>query len=101
MTKALVALAKDLTARPSGAVGCAIVALMLSAALVGAVLTPHDPTQVDFAARLASPSWLHPLGTDEWGRDVLSRLLSGAAVTVAIAALTTVTVTLAGALLGA
>jgi peptide/nickel transport system permease protein len=94
-------LTRDLAARPSGAVGITIVLVMLVAAVLGAVMTPYDPTQVDFTARLAAPSLVHPLGTDEWGRDVLSRLLSGAAVTVATAGLTTIMATIAGSLLGA
>jgi peptide/nickel transport system permease protein len=88
-------------ARPSGAIGGMLVILTLVAALAGAIATPYDPTLVDFSARLSPPSLLHWLGTDEWGRDVLSRLLGGAAITVAVAALTTAMVTVTGAVLGA
>ncbi|MBB1257808.1 ABC transporter permease subunit [Streptomyces alkaliterrae] len=45
----------------------------------------RDPLTVDVAARLATPSWAHPLGTDALGRDVLARLGHGAAATVGVA----------------
>lgn len=89
-----------LFSRPSGLVGAMLIGAMALIALLGLVATPYDPTMVNFEARLASPSIAHWLGTDEWGRDVLSRLLAGASVTVAVASMTTILVTLAGAFLG-
>jgi peptide/nickel transport system permease protein len=74
---------------------------VLLAAFVGAIATPYDPTLVDFSSRLAPPSLVHWLGTDEWGRDVFSRLLGGAAITVGVAGLTTIVVTASGAVVGA
>jgi peptide/nickel transport system permease protein len=47
---------------------------------VGPVLAPSDPAAQHLALRLAGPSWGHPLGLDELGRDVLSRLLAGARI---------------------
>ncbi len=80
--------------------GGTIVAAVFLAALVGVVATPYDPTLVDVTSRLAAPSLSHWLGCDEWGRDVLSRALSGAAITVTIAGLTTVAATSVGTLVG-
>jgi peptide/nickel transport system permease protein len=57
----------------------ALLAVVLAAA-VGPLLTPEDPTAQHLAMRLAGPSWAHPFGLDELGRDVLSRLLVGARV---------------------
>ncbi len=53
-------------------------ALLVAAAIVGAVATPYDPTLFAVRLRFQPPSWPHPFGTDEFGRDVLSRVLAGA-----------------------
>ena len=63
--------------RPLGAIGAAIIVLMLVAAVLAPVIAPYDPLAVDFAAMLAAPSRAHWLGTDSFGRDVLSRLVYG------------------------
>ncbi|HEY7206183.1 MAG TPA: ABC transporter permease [Methylomirabilota bacterium] len=63
--------------RTLGAVGAAVVLLMLVLAVFAGVLAPYDPVAVDFGAMLAAPSAAHWLGTDAFGRDVLSRLIYG------------------------
>jgi peptide/nickel transport system permease protein len=63
--------------RPLGAVGAAIIVVMFVVALAAPVLAPYDPQLVDFAAMLARPSAAHWLGTDAFGRDVMSRLIHG------------------------
>ncbi len=63
--------------RPLGAAGAAIVLLMLIVAVTAPVAAPYDPLAVDFASMLAPPSAQHWLGTDAFGRDVLSRLIYG------------------------
>jgi peptide/nickel transport system permease protein len=63
--------------RTLGAVGAAVVLLMIGCALLAPVLAPYDPVAVDFSAMLARPSGQHWLGTDAFGRDVLSRLIWG------------------------
>jgi peptide/nickel transport system permease protein len=63
--------------RALGAAGAAVVVLMLLVALSAAGLAPYDPLAVDFGAMLAAPSTTHWLGTDAFGRDVLSRLIYG------------------------
>lgn len=63
--------------RPLGAIGAAIVVLNLVVALGADVLAPYDPLGTDYAAMLARPSASHWLGTDAFGRDVLSRLIYG------------------------
>ncbi len=50
---------------------------MLSLMLLGAVWQPHDPEAIDLGLRFAPPFWSHWLGTDQLGRDVLSRLMVG------------------------
>ncbi len=63
--------------RPLGALGAAVVALMIAVAVLAGVLAPYDPVAVDFGAMLARPSAQHWLGTDAFGRDVMSRLIYG------------------------
>jgi peptide/nickel transport system permease protein len=63
--------------RGTGKVGLAILTTLVAGALLGPALAPRDPLAQDLARRLAPPSGEHWLGTDEFGRDVLSRLLHG------------------------
>jgi peptide/nickel transport system permease protein len=62
------------------AVGGTIVLVWIVVALAAQVLAPWPPNAVDVTARLRPPSTLHLLGTDELGRDVLSRLIFGARI---------------------
>jgi peptide/nickel transport system permease protein len=64
--------------RPLGAIGAAVVVLMLAVAVSAELVAPYNPVAVDFGAMLARPGVQHWLGTDAFGRDVLSRLLYGA-----------------------
>ena len=63
--------------RPLGAVGAAIILLMLVVAILAPLIARYDPVVNDFGAMLAAPSGAHWLGTDAFGRDVLSRLIYG------------------------
>jgi len=63
---------------PLGAFGMLLVLLMALAAVSADWLAPFDPTANDFGAMTEAPSWTHLLGTDQFGRDVLSRILFGA-----------------------
>ncbi len=63
--------------RPLGAIGAGIVVLMLVVAVFAPWLAPYDPVAVDFGAMLSPPNAQHWLGTDSFGRDVLSRLIYG------------------------
>ena len=65
--------------------GAAIVVLLVAAALFGRALAPYDAVGMDFAARFAPPSAAHPFGTDEFGRDVFSRVLYGARISLQVA----------------
>jgi len=66
---------------PALVVGAVLVGLVVAAALLSFVWTPYDAVQIDPAARIAPPSSAHWLGTDRFGRDVLSQLLVGARTT--------------------
>jgi peptide/nickel transport system permease protein len=63
--------------RPLGAIGAAIILVMVVLAAGAGWLAPYDPLETDYAAMLAAPSEAHWLGTDAFGRDVLSRIIYG------------------------
>ncbi len=64
--------------------GAVIVALVVLAAALSLVWTPHDPLQADPAVRLQGSSWAHWMGTDQFGRDVASRVMAGARLTLVV-----------------
>src|SRR4051794_20058568 len=64
--------------QPVGTLGIVIVALFGLAGIFADWLSPYNPTSNDFAAMTEPPSWAHWLGTDQLGRDLLSRILFGA-----------------------
>ena len=64
--------------QPVGAIGIVLVAIFGLAGLGADWIAPYNPTANDFSAMTEAPSWAHWLGTDQLGRDVLSRILFGA-----------------------
>jgi peptide/nickel transport system permease protein len=85
---------------PLAATGLVVVTVLVLGAVLAPVLAPHDPSAVDAVNRLAGSSWEHPLGTDELGRDTLSRLLFGARWSLGIAGLATLVVMIVGVVVG-
>jgi peptide/nickel transport system permease protein len=81
-------------------IGLALVTVFTLAALFAPVLAPHEPNAVDAVNRLAPSSWEHPLGTDELGRDTLSRILYGARWSLGTAAVATMAIMTVGILVG-
>ena len=69
---------RSLVASPAGIAGVALLALVVILAVAGPFLAPYDPTRFHASARLAGPSAQFWLGTDQFGRDLLSRLMTGA-----------------------
>ena len=67
--------------------GALLVGLFALVALVGPALAPHGPTEQFSQDRLQAPSTAYPLGTDEFGRDILSRLLHGARISFQVGAI--------------
>ena len=63
---------------PSFAAGGLLTALLAAAALLSLFWSPYPPAEIDIPNKLASPSWVHWLGTDSLGRDIASQLLVGA-----------------------
>jgi peptide/nickel transport system permease protein len=69
---------------PSGLIGASGVLLIFAIALLAPLIAPYDPILQETANRLAPPGALHLLGTDAFGRDILSRLIYGARPTMAL-----------------
>jgi peptide/nickel transport system permease protein len=65
-------------------IGFAIVVFTALAAAIGPLLVPYDPAVQNLAERLIGPTWSHPLGLDELGRDMLARLLIGARISMLV-----------------
>jgi peptide/nickel transport system permease protein len=63
--------------RPLGAIGAAIIVVMVATAATAGILAPYDPLTTDYGAMLAAPDARHWLGTDAFGRDVLTRVIYG------------------------
>ncbi|TFB56358.1 nickel transporter permease [Cryobacterium tagatosivorans] len=68
----------------AGTISFAVIVLLFLVAAVGPMLVPYDPIRQDFAQLLAPPSTQHWLGTDQLGRDVLARVVSGARISLLI-----------------
>src|SRR3989442_1187055 len=83
------------------ATGGLMLVALLAAALGGPYLSPYQPTAHDFEQLLQPPSLLHPFGTDNFGRDVLTRVLHGALIDLRIGLLAVAFPFLFGSLLGA
>ena len=81
--------------------GCIITGVLLALILLGTVWTPYDPTAMSGSEKFLGPSLAHPFGTDNFGRDIFSRVLKGAGVTALVAAGTVVIGAVCGTLIGA
>ena len=66
--------------KPLGALGGLLILVLVATALLAPVLAPHDPIKMKSTDRLQAPSLNHPLGTDDFGRDILSRVIYGARI---------------------
>ena len=86
---------------PANAViGGGLLVALIALALMGVVWSPFDPLKIDLIARFQAPSAAHWLGTDEFGRDVFSRLLIGARTSLWVSLLTVTVAVLAGTVIG-
>jgi peptide/nickel transport system permease protein len=92
---------KFIKAQPLGFVGFLIVLLYFVLAVGAAWISPYHPEAVDFGAMLTGPSLEHLFGTDQYGRDVFSRLVYGARTALAVGMLSALFGCTLGALVGA
>ena len=82
-------------------VALAVLTGLIVLAAVAPLITPYGPDGIDLANRRAAPSWQHWFGTDELGRDVLTRTLFGARISLAIGLLSAAVVAAVGTAIGA
>ncbi|MFN3292622.1 MAG: ABC transporter permease [Gemmobacter sp.] len=94
-------LARDLARNPLAMVGLAIIVALLVVAALAPWLAPYSPTEGMLANRLQPPSAAHWMGTDELGRDILSRVIHGARITLVIVLLVAVISAPLGLIVGA
>lgn len=80
--------------------GLLLIGALLLLFAAGLIWMPYDPLDIDLGARLQQPSGAHWLGTDEFGRDVFSRAMTGARISGAVALLTVLTAVTLGAAVG-
>jgi len=86
--------------QPLGTTGMAVIVLMILAAVFAKWVAPHDPLTVDYGGILAPPSWNHLLGTDNFGRDVFSRIIYGSRTALAVGFLSSLIGSTLGAIIG-
>ena len=94
-------LARDLSRNPLAMVGLAVIVLLLVVAALALWLAPYSPVEGMLTNRLKPPSAAHWMGTDELGRDILSRVIHGARITLVIVLLVAVIAAPLGLVIGA
>jgi len=86
--------------QPLGTVGLVLVLVMAVAGLSAEWIAPYNPTSNDFAAMTEPPSWAHLMGTDQFGRDLFSRIVFGARTALVVGFSCAIVGGVAGLLLG-
>ena len=87
--------------QPAPMIGVAILLVLILAAIFAPLLTPYDPAQLSPRTARLPPSWEHPLGTDHFGRDVLTRILYGGRLSLRIGLIAVAIGLTVGGVLGA
>ncbi|HYE82116.1 MAG TPA: nickel transporter permease [Clostridia bacterium] len=77
-------LIKKFFRNPLNIIGAVIILLLLLTALLAPLLAPYDPEAISMSDKLLPPGQVHPMGTDELGRDVFSRVLYGARISILV-----------------
>lgn len=100
LQRSLISIGRFIQSSPIGAVSVLIWLVLIGVAIFAPALAPYDPIEADFTAVRAAPSEAHILGTDNLGRDVLSRLIYGARITLIVSIASVVVGDLLGFLWG-
>lgn len=91
---------RKLVRQRSGMIGLLLAGVVLVSALLAPVVAPYDPYAMNMQEALRPPSWAHPFGTDVFGRDVMSRLIFGARISMEVSVLSRLLSLVIGTLLG-
>ena len=94
------ALWRTMKKKPLGAFSAALLVVIVLMAIFADVLAPYDPLEPHPEIRLSAPSRVHPFGTDDIGRDVLSRIIYGARISLWVGLLAVGIGTAAGMVIG-
>jgi peptide/nickel transport system permease protein len=86
--------------KPLGVASAVVILLLILGACLADVISPYDPLTVSEAARLQPPSWMHPMGTDNLGRDILSRVIYGSRISLWVGLLSVLIATGIGLVVG-
>src|SRR5215510_1619212 len=86
--------------KPLGMVSAILIVVLVLTAIFANVLAPYDPLAAQPEIRLSPPSWAHPFGTDDIGRDVLSRIIYGSRISLWVGLLAVGIGTVAGMIIG-
>jgi peptide/nickel transport system permease protein len=86
--------------QPLGAMGFVVIVAMFFAGIFAEVVAPYDPLDVDYESMLTAPSATHWLGTDDFGRDILSRVIYGSRTALTIGFLASFGGSILGAVIG-
>ena len=86
--------------KPLGLASAGLIAIIVLTAIFADVLAPYDPLAAQPEIRLAAPSWAHPFGTDDIGRDVLSRIIYGSRISLWVGLLAVGIGTFVGMIIG-
>jgi glutathione transport system permease protein len=86
--------------RKTAMIAGVFIVLLVLVAIFSPLVAPHDPFKTDYSMSMMPPSFEHPAGTDLYGRDILSRIIYGARISLAVGFTSVLVGALAGVTLG-
>ncbi len=98
--KPAIAAMQRLLKSPSGIIGLIIIILVFLSAIFAPIIAPYDPIELNTQDRLQGPSQNHIAGTDQYGRDTLSRIIHGGRISLSVALISISLATIIGSFLG-
>lgn len=96
----LISLGRLAKKKPLGTVSLLLIVILVLSALFAEALAPHDPIEIFYGHKLEAPNSRFILGTDQTGRDILSRIIYGSRVSLYVGLVSTILGTLGGSVLG-